>query len=57
MQTIASTVELSVDKTTEKENAHDGQRPYAKDDRLLDDSSPYFRVFYFSVHSEPQASS
>ena len=55
MQTIASTVELSVDKTTEKENAHDGQRPFAKDDRLLDDSSPYFRVFYFSVHSEPQA--
>ncbi len=57
MQTIASTVDLSVDKTIEEEKAHDGQCPYAKDDRLLDDSSPYFRIFYFSFHSEPQVSS
>ncbi len=52
MHTIASTVELSVDKTTEVEKAHDGQRAYAKEDRLLDDSLPYFRIFYSSCHLE-----
>jgi len=54
MQTIASTVELGVDKTTEEEKAHDGQRPDAKDDRLPDYNSPYFRIFFFSFHSDPQ---
>ena len=52
MQAIASTVELSVDETTEEQKTHDGQRPCTKDDRLLDNSSPYFRMFYFSFHSE-----
>ena len=53
METIASTVELSVDKTTEEDKTNDGQRPCAKDDRLLDHSPAYFRVFYFLFHSEP----
>ena len=48
MQTIASTVKLSVDKTTEEEEAHDGQRPHTKDDRILDVNRPGFPGDSFS---------